>query len=102
MANGSQPVPPWIQSLSQLVTTVGFPVVVAAALLWFLLTRFQTSMDSITGRLEISATNAQQFLMISKEQIDELERQTKTLESINDHLADIVAKVQQRKEPPAP
>lgn len=91
------PVPGWIQAASQLVTTVGFPVVVAAALLWFLLTRFQTNMEAITTRLEISATNAQQFLMISREQIAELERQTKTLESINDHLADIVAKVPQRK-----
>jgi hypothetical protein len=98
MANGTPPaVPGWIQAASQVVTTVGFPVVVAAALLWFLLTRFQTNMDSVTTRLEISSTNAQQFLIISKHQIEELERQTEQLELVNKHLTAIAEDVQQRR-----
>jgi hypothetical protein len=98
VANGPPaPVPGWITSLSQLVTTVGFPVVVAGALLWFLLTRFQTNMDSITTRLELSSTNAQQFLIISRQQITELEKQTQLFQDINDHLAELVGKVEYRK-----
>jgi hypothetical protein len=93
VANGTPPaVPGWIQAASQVVTTV-----VAAALLWFLLTRFQTNMDSVTTRLEISSTNAQQFLIISKHQIEELERQTEQLELVNRHLSAIAEDVQQRR-----
>jgi hypothetical protein len=97
MSNGGTPTPQWITSLSQLVTNVGFPVVVAAALLWFLLTRFQTNMDAVTTRLEISSTNAQQFLIISKQQITELERQTALFEDINEHLAKIAGEVEQKR-----
>ena len=100
MANGTPPaVPGWVTTLSQLVTTVGFPVVVACALLWFLLTRFQTQMEAVTARLETATTNTQQFLIVSREQMQELEAQTKTLEAINQHLADIAARVPQRRPP---
>ena len=47
MANGPAPVPGWIQALAQLVTTVGFPVVVAAALLWFVLFRLDVTLKQI-------------------------------------------------------
>ena len=48
--------------------------------------------------IETATTDTQQFWIISREQMQELEAQTKTLDSINQHLATIVARVPQRQE----
>ena len=47
MAEGTPPVPGWVGTVAQLVATVGFPVVVAAALLWFVLFRLDSSLKQI-------------------------------------------------------
>jgi hypothetical protein len=70
----------WVDVAARAVTTVGFPVVVAAALLWFVLTRFQSNMDMITTRMEKNATVLEAFTMELETQTVELRAQTKFLE----------------------
>jgi hypothetical protein len=70
----------WVDVAARAVTTVGFPVVVAAALLWFVLTRFQSNMDLITTRMEKNATVLEAFTMELETQTVELRAQTHFLE----------------------
>jgi len=55
------PPPPgtWVDIASRAIVQVGFPVVVAGVLLWFLLTRFQHNMDAITTRMEANTAAMQ-------------------------------------------
>jgi hypothetical protein len=70
----------WIDVATRAITTVGFPVVVAGALLWFLLTRFQTNMDAITTRMEHNAGAVEGFTAELHAQTVELQAQTRFLE----------------------
>jgi hypothetical protein len=70
----------WIDVASRAVVQVGFPVVVAGVLLWFLLTRFQTNMDAITTRMEHNAGAVEGFTAELHAQTVELQAQTRFLE----------------------
>ena len=103
----------WVDVAARAVTTVGFPVVVAGALLWFLLTRFQTNMDAITGRMERNAGALEAFTAELRTQTVELKAQTQLLEQegrLMAQMADDAARLveirrgegerRQSKEPP--
>jgi hypothetical protein len=70
----------WVDVASRAITTVGFPVVVAGALLWFVLGRFQTNMELITGRMEANTHVAASLITTQKQEIDELQKQTVELQ----------------------
>lgn len=52
MPTEAAPGVPWLQGFAQLVTTVGFPVVVAGACIWFLMTRVSTALREIQAEEE--------------------------------------------------
>jgi len=83
MANGQQPptqivVPGqgWVDVASRVIVQVGFPVVVAGVLLWFLLTKFQDNMNAITARMGANATAVENFITELKNQTAEMKAQT--------------------------
>jgi hypothetical protein len=71
----------WVDVASRAIVQVGFPVVVAGVLLWFLLTRFQENMDAITTRMEHNATVVEAF-------VEELQTQTVELRAQTGHLGE--------------
>jgi hypothetical protein len=102
MANGtvppSQPPPTtqivvpgagWVDVASRVVVQVGFPVVVAGVLLWFLLTRFQDTMNVIATRMSSNTEAAAKLVDAAtleykeiQKQSDELGKQTSLLQQI--------------------
>src|SRR5262245_19801993 len=78
----------WVDMLSRVIVQVGFPIVVAGVLLWFLLTRFQENMDTITGRMEHNATVVAAFVEELKTHTVELKAQTEYLADQSKLLAD--------------
>jgi FtsZ-binding cell division protein ZapB len=70
----------WVDVASRAITTVGFPVVVAGALLWFVLGRFQTNMELITARMEANTKVAAQFIASQQQEITELQTQTREMQ----------------------
>ena len=83
MANGPPGAPGagMVETASRVITTLGFPVVVAAVLLWYLLTRFEHSMDTITSRMERNADTLQTFIAEMEAQTGELRAQTVELKT---------------------
>jgi hypothetical protein len=81
----------WVDVAARVITTVGFPVVVAAALLWFVLTRFESHMDTITTRMEKNATSLEAFTTELKAQTGELRAQTQLLEEEGRQMARMAA-----------
>jgi len=87
MANGTSPA--WIDTASNVITKVGFPIVVAGVLLWWVLFKFQLTMDLVTSRMERNADVAEAIATAGAEtnklmaaQIEEIRRQTRVLEDI--------------------
>ena len=67
----------WVDLLSRVIVQVGFPIVVAGVLLWFLLTRFQANMDAITTRMGQNAAAVESFVAELKSQTGELQAQSR-------------------------
>jgi len=82
VANGQQPVPGvgWIDVASRVIVQVGFPVVVAGVLLWFILGRFTTDMGSIVSRMENNARAIEIFNGVQQSQLEEMKKHTAALE----------------------
>jgi hypothetical protein len=83
--NAGPPPPPvvgpgagWVDVAARVVVQVGFPVVVAAVLLWFLLTRFQENMNAITARMAANTQVVGQ--LIEAEEISLAEQRAQTAE----------------------
>jgi hypothetical protein len=81
----------WVDVLSRAIVQVGFPVVVAGVLLWFLLTRFQDTMTVITTRMSANTEAAGRLVDAAtleyseiQRQSGELSRQTALLQQIAD------------------
>lgn len=66
----------WVSVASQAITQVGFPVVIAGVLLWFLLTRFQNNMNIITERMSANTDVAESFVEQERLSFEELKRQS--------------------------
>lgn len=66
----------WVDVASRVVVQVGFPVVVAGVLLWFLLTRFEDTMERITTRMSANTDVAQAFVDQEQLAFEELKKQS--------------------------
>jgi hypothetical protein len=83
MPNGpSAPLPGWLGSAVQITTQVGIPTVFAIVLLWWVLFKFEGSMEKIGERLERNAESVAGFTEVQSEQLLELQKQTRALEDI--------------------
>src|SRR5262249_38363809 len=66
----------WVDVASRAIVQVGFPVVVAGVLLYYILFKFQQNMDTITSRMAANTTVAQALVDADKNLTAELIRQT--------------------------
>lgn len=66
----------WVDVASRAIVQVGFPVVVAGILLWFLLTRFQDNMAAITTRMSANTEVAGEFVEQERLAFEELKKQS--------------------------
>ncbi len=80
---GQSPLPGWLGSAVQITTQVGIPTVFALVLLWWVLFKFEGSMDKITERLEKNASSIQEFSKIEAMQLGELQKQTEALQDLS-------------------
>lgn len=69
-----------LAGIAQVVAQVGFPVVVAGVLLWFLLTKFQDTMLTITARMEANTDAAEHLVAVQGDEMAELKAQTVELQ----------------------
>jgi len=81
----------WVDVASRVVVQVGFPVVVAGVLLWFLLTRFQDNMTLITERMAANTDVAAKLIESETLVMKELQLQTGELASQTASLKEIAA-----------
>jgi hypothetical protein len=81
----------WVDMLSRVVVQVGFPVVVAAVLLWFLLTRFQENMDLITTRMGNNTQVVATLIAREESAITELQKQGAELSVQTGLMRELVA-----------
>src|SRR5215813_7556455 len=82
MANGAPPpqvvIPGagWVDVASRVIVQVGFPVVVAGVLLWFVLGKFQDTMITIVNRMAANTDAATKLVAELQAQTVELKAQT--------------------------
>jgi hypothetical protein len=62
--------------ISDLIVRVGFPVVVAGILLWFVLVKFQETVGSIANRMQANADAIEQLVGTERETLEETKKQT--------------------------
>lgn len=86
MANGG-----WASTASDIVVRVGFPVVVAAVLLWFLLTEFTKDMGQISTRMAENAVAIEKFTAMQDNQLAEMKAHTAELRAQTQMMKDWVA-----------
>jgi hypothetical protein len=82
----------WVDVFSRVIVQVGFPVVVAGVLLWFLLTRFQDNMNNIVARMSNNTVVVERLIGAEATTVEELKKQTLLLQQIatdGKELADI-------------
>jgi len=87
----------WIDMASRAIVQVGFPVVVAGVLLWYLLTRF----DGVITRLEHNAQVLDAFVREMQAQTVEIKAQTQAVTAIakdSKSLVELHEKEQRQKE----
>jgi len=94
----------WVDVASRAIVQVGFPVVVAGVLLWFLLTRFQDNMNTITARMAANTdvvakliSNEEAMLKEIQTQRQELVLQTQYLKEIMDKSSRILVLQEERQ-----
>jgi hypothetical protein len=69
----------WVDVASRAIVQVGFPVVVAAVLLWFILGRFTNDVNAIAARMEGNAKAIELFTAMQNDQLAEMKEHTKEL-----------------------
>ncbi len=82
----------WIDVASRVVVQVGFPVVVAGVLLWFILGRFTSDVTSIAARLEANATAVEMFTKIQDQQLSEMKAHTAELREQTQLMKEFLAR----------
>jgi len=94
----------WVDLLSRVIVTVGFPTVVAGVLLWFLLFRFTANVETITARMaantDVAAKLIESEVLVMKElqaQTIHLSAQTGSLKTIEDQSRQLLAIQQERQ-----
>jgi len=98
---GVGPAPGGLAGIAQVIAQVGFPVVVAGVLLWFLLTRFQETMLTITGRMEANTVAAGHLLEVESATVGELRAQTVELKAQTDLMRQFLS-LRERQTGPKP
>src|SRR5262245_14410656 len=96
-APGPQVVVPgagWVDVMSRAVSQVGFPIVVAAVLLWFVIFKFGGQVELVTDRLVENGKLARELIDVERGQITELQRQTSELQKQTDNLGRIGEKME--------
>jgi len=86
----------WVDVASRAIVQVGFPVVVAGVLLWFLLTRFQDTLIDITTRMEKNANVVEAFTGELHVHTNELKEQTLSLKAIQEQSAQMLKLQEER------
>jgi len=87
MANGAPPpqvvIPGagWVDVASRVIVQVGFPVVVAGVLLWFVLGKFQDTMITIVNRMAANTDAATKLVAAEQQTVAELQAQTVELKA---------------------
>src|SRR5215468_8341634 len=66
----------WVDLLSRVIVQVGFPVVVAGILLYYVLFKFQANMDMVTSRMAANTDVAAKLIAAESDTMKELQRQT--------------------------
>jgi hypothetical protein len=85
----------WVDVFSRVIVQVGFPVVVAGVLLWFLLTRFQDTMTQITTRMNANTEAAGKLVQTATAEFEEIQRQSDVLARQSSELGKQTALLQQ-------
>lgn len=82
----------WVDVASRVVVQVGFPVVVAGVLLWFLLTRFQDNMNLIVTRMATNTDVVAQLIANEEAMLKELQSHSDELRYQTGYLRDLMDK----------
>lgn len=87
----------WVDATVRIVTQVGFPVVAAGVLLYFVLFRFTDQVAAVAARLQENAGAVERVAAAHALEIQELKRQTATLERQTAALEEIVQRMRYEK-----
>jgi len=82
----------WIDIASKAIVQVGFPVVVAGVLLWFLLTRFQDSMDTAAQRVAANTESISRLISNEEAILKELQGQRQEMAVQTQYLKELIDK----------
>jgi Mg2+ and Co2+ transporter CorA len=101
MPNGQpQTTPPtgfaWVDAAVRVVTQVGFPIVAAGVLLYFVLFRFTDQVEKVANQLETNAGAIDRVTAMHTHEIAELKKQTVTMERQTAALEEIVQRMRQK------
>jgi len=84
----------WVDVASRAIAQVGFPIVVAGVLLWFVIFKFGGQVELVTDRLIENGKLARELIEVERTQILELQRQTGELQKQTDNLGRISEKME--------
>jgi len=70
---------PWLDAATRVVIQVGFPIVVAGALLWWLLGQFTRDIHAIAYQMQDNAVQIAKFVDMQKDQLAEMKEHTREL-----------------------
>jgi len=90
----------WVDVASKAIVQVGFPVVVAGVLLWFMLTKFQSNILLISERMSNNAEMARMLVESEKQMLGELQRQTVELQAQTAVMKQFLELRQRQPQPP--
>jgi F0F1-type ATP synthase membrane subunit b/b' len=79
----------WVDVATRAITQVGFPVVIAGVLLWFVLGKFQSNMEAITTRMQDNTQTARGLIDSFHTELAELQVQTAELRKQSETMKDI-------------
>lgn len=80
---------PWLDALVKVIIQVGFPVVVAGVLLWWLLGQFTKDINYIASRMEGNAAAIEKFVDLQKDQLQEMKEHTRELREQTNIMKDL-------------
>jgi hypothetical protein len=101
MANGANGANGTLPVIAKVVTQLGFPVVIAGVLLWWVLTKFEGQMHAIVQQMTHNAAAAQHLVDMSTREFDELRQQSAEMKqqtaTLHDHLS-VLAQINDHEE----
>jgi len=84
----------WVDVASRAITQVGFPIVVACVLLWFVIFKFGGQVELVSDRLMENGKLARDLIEVQRTEIVELQRQTGELQKQTESLGRISEKLE--------